>query len=80
MRELWRKIRWKIAYALAHEWIDDLEHRLSTFLWLQTNGRMSKAYYTIAAMLSEANTGIAMLSGNLARLFSLPVKKLKRHY
>lgn len=55
MRELWRKIRWKIAYALAHEWIDDLENRLSTFLWLQTNGRMSKAYYTVDAMLSEAN-------------------------
>lgn len=55
MKELWRKVRWKIAYAIAPDWIDDLEHRLSTFLWYQTNGRMSKAYYTVDAMLSEAN-------------------------
>lgn len=55
MKKLWDKIRYKIAYALAYDWIDDLEHRLSVFLNHQTGGLLSKSYYTAEAMISCAN-------------------------
>lgn len=54
MREWWRKLRWRIAYLIASDWIDDLEYRFSVFLCEQTGGRMSKCYYTVEAMISEA--------------------------
>lgn len=55
MTEWWRKLRWKIAYLIAPDWIDDLEHRFSIFLCDQTGGRMSKCYYTTEAMREVAN-------------------------
>lgn len=54
MTEWWRKLRWRIAYLIASDWIDDLEYRFSAFLCNETGGRMSKCYYTVEAMISEA--------------------------
>lgn len=53
--ELWRRFRWWLAYLIAPDWIDDLEHRFSVFLCEQTGGHMSKCYYTTEAMRSVAN-------------------------
>jgi len=56
MRNEWfRNLRYKLAYLIAPDWIDDLEHRLSVFLCDQTGGRMSKCYYPIQVMLDEAH-------------------------
>lgn len=55
MKEWFRKLRYKIAYFIAPDWIDDLEHRLSVFLCNQTHGRLSKCYYSAETMISEAN-------------------------
>ena len=54
IREIFTKLRYKLAYLIAPDWIDDLEYRFSVFLCEQTGGRMSKCYYTIEAMRSEA--------------------------
>ncbi len=54
MAEWFRKLRDRIAYFVAPDWIDDLEYRFSVFLCDQTGGRMSKCYYTVEAMRSEA--------------------------
>lgn len=54
LRDLFTKLRYKLAYFIASDWIDDLEYRFSVFLCEQTGGRMSKCYYTIEAMRSEA--------------------------
>lgn len=54
LRERITKLRYKIAYFIAPDWIDDLEYRFSCFLCDQTGGRMSKCYYTLEAMRSEA--------------------------
>ena len=55
IKDLFGIIRFKIAYFIAPDWIDDLEHRLSVFLCEQTGGRLSKCYYSIETMRSEAN-------------------------
>lgn len=55
MKEWFRKIRYKIAYLIAPDWIDDLEHRLSVFLCDQTGGRLSKCYYSVETMIREAD-------------------------
>lgn len=55
MAELLRKIRWKLAYLIASDWIDDLEYRFSVFLCEQTGGMMSKCNYTVEAMIAQAN-------------------------
>ena len=55
MKEWIRKLRYKLAYLIASDWIDDLEYRFSVFLCEQTGGRMSKTNYTIEAMRSVAN-------------------------
>lgn len=55
MRELLRKIRWQLAYWLAHDWIDDLEYRFSVFLCEQTGGVLSKTNYSIQTMISYAD-------------------------
>lgn len=55
MSELWRKFRYKLAYLIAPDWIDDLEYRFSCLLCHVTGGRMSKCYYTVEAMTSEAD-------------------------
>ena len=55
MKEWFRKLRYKLAYLIAPDWIDDLEYRFSCFLCEQTGGRMSKCYYTVEAMRSEAD-------------------------
>lgn len=55
MKEWFKNIRYKIAYAIAKDWIYDLEYRFCTFLDMQTGGRMSKSNYTIDAMVRVAN-------------------------
>ena len=55
IKDLFGIIRFKIAYFIAPDWIDDLEHRLSVFLCEQTGGRLSKCYYSIETMRIEAN-------------------------
>lgn len=55
MKEIFRKLRYRIAYLIAPDWIDDLENRLSEFLCNQTGGRLSKCYYSAKTMISEAN-------------------------
>lgn len=53
MAERFKKLRYRIAYLLASDWIDDLEYRFSVLLCEVTHGRMSKCYYTVEAMISE---------------------------
>lgn len=55
MKEWFKKLRYRIAYFIAPDWIDDLEERFSIFLCEQTGGRMSKCYYTSEAMRSVAD-------------------------
>ena len=55
MADWWKKLRWRIAYLIASDWIDDLEYRFSTFLCHETGGRMSKCCYTVEDMILEAN-------------------------
>ena len=54
MKEWFRKLRHKIAYLIAPDWIDDLEDRLSGLLCEVTNSRLSKAYYPLDIMVSYA--------------------------
>ena len=46
--------RIKLAYKLAPDLIEDLENRLSAFLYNQTGGRLSKPNYCIRTMISIA--------------------------
>ena len=55
MKEFFKRLRWKIAYWLAADWIDDLEYRLSGLLCEVTGSRLSKSYYTLDAMVSAVN-------------------------
>lgn len=55
MKEKFKNFRYKLAYLIAPDWIDDLEHRFSVFLCEQTGGKMSKCYYTLDAMRSVAS-------------------------
>lgn len=50
-----KNLRYKFAYLIAPDWIDDLEERFSAFLCYQTGGRLSKCYYNLNVMLGEAN-------------------------
>lgn len=50
-----KHIRHYIAYIIAPDMINDLERRLSSFLENQTGGRLSKPYYSVDTMISEAN-------------------------
>lgn len=49
------KLRYKIAYIIAPDLIDDLESRLSGLLYNVTGGRLSKPNYTLKTMIAEAN-------------------------
>ena len=53
MKEWFRKLRYKLAYLIAPDWIDDLEYRLSGLLWEATGGRLSKPYYSLSTMICE---------------------------
>lgn len=55
MAEWWKKLRWRIAYLIASDWIDDLEYRFSVFLCDQTGGMLSKCYYSVETMRMYAN-------------------------
>lgn len=55
MKELLKKIRYKLAYLIAPDWIDDLEYRFSIFLDEQTGGLLSDCYCTGDTMRSAAN-------------------------
>ncbi len=52
MKEWFTKLRYKLAYLIAPDWIDDLEDRLSVLLCEVTGGRLSKAYYPLEIMVS----------------------------
>lgn len=47
------KLRYKLAYFIAPDWIDDLEERLSGLL-CEVTGRLSKPYYPLEIMVAEA--------------------------
>lgn len=53
MKKWFNKIRYKLAYLIAPDWIDDLEHRLSGLLCEVTGGRLSKCYYPLRVMMDE---------------------------
>lgn len=55
LHELIKNLRYKLAYLIAPDWIDDLEHRLSAFLYNQTGGRLSKCNYPLHIMIAEAD-------------------------
>ena len=55
MKEWFKKLRYKFAYFIAPDWIDDLEHRLSDLLCEATGGRLSKPYYSSDVMISQMN-------------------------
>lgn len=54
LKERWRKFRYKLAYIIAPDWIDDLEYRLSVFLCEETGGLLSKCYYPVETMIDAA--------------------------
>ena len=54
MKKWFRKIRYKLAYLIAPDWIDDLEYRLSGLLCEVTGGLLSKCYYPLNVMIGEA--------------------------
>lgn len=54
MKKLFDKIRYKLAYLIAPDWIDDLEYRFSVFLCEQTGGYLSKCYYPLVVMRCAA--------------------------
>ena len=53
MKEWFRKLRYKLAYLIAPDWIDDLEDRLSGLLCEATGGLLSKCYYPLNVMVDE---------------------------
>ena len=53
MKERFRKLRYKLAYLIAPDWIDGLEGRLSDLLCEATGGRLSKSYYPSDVMISQ---------------------------
>lgn len=53
MKEWFRNLRYKLAYLIAPDWIDDLEHRLSDLLCEATGSRLSKSYYPSDVMISQ---------------------------
>lgn len=53
MKKWFRKIRYKLAYLIAPDWIDDLEDRLSGLLCEVTGGLLSKCYYPLNVMVDE---------------------------
>ena len=53
MKKWFRKLRYKLAYLIAPDWIDDLEERLSDLLCEATGGRLSKSYYSSKVMISQ---------------------------
>lgn len=55
MKEWFRKLRYKLAYWIAPDWIDDLEYRLSGLLCEATGSRWSKPYYPLDTMISQVN-------------------------
>lgn len=55
MTEFWKRLRYKIAYWCASDWINDLEYRLSGLLCEVTGSRLSKSYYTLDAMVSAVH-------------------------
>ena len=54
MKEWFRKIRYKLAYLIAPDWINDLEERLSGLLCEVSGNRLSKPYYPLDIMISAA--------------------------
>lgn len=50
MKEWFRKLRYRLAYLIAQDWIDDLEYRLSGLLCEATGGMLSKYYYPLRVM------------------------------
>lgn len=55
MANMIKKLRYRIAYWLASDWIDDLESRLCEFLCEQTGGVLSKPNYSVKTMLYYAD-------------------------
>lgn len=55
MKKWFRKLRYKLAYLIAPDWIEDLETRLAGLLYNVTGGRLSKAYYPLEVMVDCAN-------------------------
>jgi hypothetical protein len=50
-KEWFRKLRYKLAYLIAPDWIEDLDGRLSGLLCEATHGMLSKSYDTLDAMI-----------------------------
>lgn len=44
------QFRYKLAYLIAPDWIDELEYKLGAFLCSQTGGRLSKTCYSLRTM------------------------------
>lgn len=53
MKGWFKKLRYKLAYFIAPDWIDDLELRLSDLLCEATGSRLSKPYYPSDVMISQ---------------------------
>jgi hypothetical protein len=55
MGEWFRKLRYKLAYLLAPDWIEDLEYRRSCLLCEATRGQLSNCYYPLPVMLDAVH-------------------------
>jgi hypothetical protein len=55
MKNWFTNLRYKLAYLIAPDWIDDLEMRLSDLLCETTGSRLSKSYYPSEVMIAAVH-------------------------
>jgi hypothetical protein len=55
MKEWFYRVRFRIAYFICPEYIDDIEERLSGLLFHTTGGLLSKTNYTLNGMISAVD-------------------------
>lgn len=70
-----QKVRYKIAWLVAADLIDDLEYRLGSFLCNQTGGLLSKAYYPLEYMKGAAAEHFDKLIDDSVRDFAELLKE-----
>ena len=55
MKEWFYRLRFRLAYWICPEYVDDMEDRLSGLLCHTTGGLLSKTNYTLPGMIRAVN-------------------------
>ena len=55
MKEWFYQLRFKLAYLICPEYINDIEHKLSGLLYHTTGGLLSKTNYTLQTMITAVD-------------------------